>query len=141
MTAQKGLHKFTHSQNRIAKLFLQKKITIEDCEGFSNDDYDELNTEIQKRFNTLQGVELDAFIQQIDEINTFETKNQIWENNHSSIIQAISILINENYNFPSVSMIAQKVSLSRATVHKHLKNIQRTSVLQTSARFCSNDGR
>lgn len=124
MTAQKGLQKFTQSESRVSKLFLQKKITIEDCEGFTTDDFDELNTEIQKKFNTLQGIELDAFIQQINEINTIETKNQIWENNHSSIIQAISILINENYNFPSVTMIAEKVSLSRATVHKHLKTFK-----------------
>ncbi len=122
---EQSLQKFTQSESRVAKLFQQKKITIEDCEDFNKDDFEELNAELQNRFNTLEGLELDAFIQQIDEINTVETKNQIWENNHSGIIQAISILINENNYFPSVSMIAKKVKLSRATVHKHLNTFKK----------------
>ena len=121
MTAKKSLQKFTETENRVTKLFELKKITAEDYKDFNKDELKQFDVELQERMNTLQGSEKERFLEQVDAIMTVDTKNQLWEQNHSNIMWAISVLTEENYNLPPVNAIAQKLNLSRTTVHKHIK--------------------
>ena len=121
MTAKKSLQKFTETENRVTKLFELKKITAEDYKDFNKDELKQFDVELQERMNTLQGSEKERFLEQVDAIMTVDTKNQLWEQNHSNIMWAISVLTEENHNLPPVNAIAQKLNLSRTTVHKHIK--------------------
>lgn len=121
MTAKKSLQKFTETENRVIKLFEQKKIVPEDYKDFDKNEKKQFDVELQKRMNTLQGSEKERFLEQVDAIMTVDTKNQLWEQNHSNIMWAISVLTEDNGNFPPVNLIANKVDLSRTTVHKHIK--------------------
>jgi len=47
--------------------------------------------------------------------------NKIWENNHTAIVRAISILMNEHGRVPGTAEIAAQTELSRQTVAKHLE--------------------
>ena len=49
------------------------------------------------------------------------TRNKTWENNHSAIVRAVSILMNEHGRVPSTTEIARQTNLSRQTVAKHLQ--------------------
>jgi hypothetical protein len=121
MTTKKSLQKFTEKEDRVKKLFELKKITADDYKDFNDDEMMHFNKEMQNKMSVLQGEEKEAFLEQVDGILTADTKNQLWEQNHSNIMWAISVLTEENCNFPPVNLIAQKLNLSRTTVHKHIK--------------------
>ena len=121
MTAKKSLQKFTETEDRVTKLFELKKITADDYKDFDDDEMMHFNQEMQNKMGVLQGIEKEAFLEQVDGILTADTKNQLWEQNHSNIMWAISVLTEEYSNFPPVNLIAQKLNLSRTTVHKHIK--------------------
>lgn len=57
MTAKKSLQKFTETENRVIKLFEQKKIVPEDYKDFDKNEKKQFDVELQKRMNTLQGSE------------------------------------------------------------------------------------
>lgn len=70
MTAKKSLQKFTETENRVIKLFEQKKIVPEDYKDFDKNEKKQFDVELQKRMNTLQGSEKERFLEQVDAIMT-----------------------------------------------------------------------
>ena len=121
MATDKSVQKFTETQNKINRLMELDKVTPNDYKDFTKDELKQLDFEIQDRMNNVQGEEKENFLVKIDAMLSVDTKNQLWEQNHSNIMWAISVLTEENYNLPPVNAIAQKLNLSRTTVHKHIK--------------------
>lgn len=117
----KGLQKLTELENKINSVLALKKVTPKDIKEFTNEERDRLSEVIQERFNPLRDEERELFYEKIEEIMVEESKNQIWESNHNSIIWGISALIQEKGRMPSKTEIAYKTELSRQTIHKHLK--------------------
>lgn len=122
--SNKGLQKLTESEEKINSILALHKITEEDLKILSEPERVKLFQIMTDKFNELKGNDRDDFFNKIESITTPETKNQIWENNHNSIIWGISTFINEYGRMPSKAEIAQKTELSRQTVHKHLKGYQ-----------------
>ncbi|MEG2078529.1 HTH domain-containing protein [Chryseobacterium sp.] len=121
MATDKSVQKFTETQNKINRLMELDKVTPNDYKDFTKDELKQLDFEIQDRMNNLQGEEKENFLVKIDAMLSVDTKNQLWEQNHFNIMWAISVLTEESRNFPPVNLIAQKLNLSRTTVHKHIK--------------------
>ena len=124
MATDKSVQKFTETQNKINRLMELDKVTPNDYKDFTKDELKQLDFEIQDRMNNVQGEEKENFLVKIDAMLSVDTKNQLWEQNHSNIMWAISVLTEENYNLPPVNAIAQKLNLSRTTVHKHIKEFK-----------------
>jgi hypothetical protein len=59
-----------------------------------------------------------------------EEKRQIWEVNHSVILNEIHKSLKEGH-FPSATIIAQRAGLSRTTVHKHLDSFDSSQYYET----------
>jgi predicted DNA-binding protein (UPF0251 family) len=118
-TDKNNLQKLTDEKiNSILKL---SRITLKDIEPLNENETNKLMQIVTEKFNSLKGVERDAFLLKIDALCDEETKNQLWESNHNKITAVISFLLNELGRMPSKKEIAQKTELSRQTVHKHLK--------------------
>lgn len=103
-------------------IFLLKKVTDADLKKLDKSErkrFDKLLATKQKNLD-LSG--LQALTEQFEDVLTEETKNQAWEHNHNQIMAAMSDLIQEYNRMPSVTEIAEHTTLSRTTVHKHLKN-------------------
>lgn len=87
-----------------------------------------LNTKERDIFNKIltnklavsKGEELDKLLEQLSEVLPNEVKNQLWENNHFSITQSMTKLIEEYGKMPTKNQIANDTGLSRQTIHKHL---------------------
>jgi predicted transcriptional regulator len=121
MNTKKSLQKFTENEAKINNILSLDLITTKDLEHLNKDEYSSLMKILSGRFNELKGMERDKFYKKIEPITSETTKNQLWENNHSQITWAISALMQENGRMPSKTEIANKIDLSRQTVHKHLK--------------------
>jgi predicted transcriptional regulator len=121
MNTKKSLQKFTENEAKINNILSLDLITPKDLEHLNKDEYSSLMKILSGRFNELKGMERDKFYKKIEPITSETTKNQLWENNHSQITWAISALMQENGRMPSKTEIANKIDLSRQTVHKHLK--------------------
>lgn len=120
---KQDLQKLTETETKIKNLLTKKKITFEDIETLLNEKEVEVFEElIRKNINENVGVERDNFLEQVDEILPKDTKNQLWENNHYIIIQAISKHIEDYGKMPTKNQISNDTGLSRQTIHKHLKN-------------------
>lgn len=117
----KSLQRLTESETKINSVLSLEKITEKDLETLNDQERAELYRIMTEKFNELKGEERDDFFEKIESVTAPETKNQLWEVNHSSIVWAISALINEYGRMPSKTEIANKTELSRQTVHKHLK--------------------
>jgi predicted DNA-binding protein YlxM (UPF0122 family) len=124
----KGLQKLTESEKKINSILALKKIRLEDLEILNDTERIQLYQIITDRFNEPNGNERDDFYHKIEAVTAPETKNQIWENNHNSIIYGIATLTHEYGRMPTKSEIANKTKLSRQTVHKHLKEYQSNSL-------------
>ena len=73
----------------------------------------------------LQGVKLDGFIEQIEQIIPANTKRDIWEHNHLLINGAVSPCMGESGVMPTINAVAQKTGLSRQSVARHLKEYKK----------------
>jgi hypothetical protein len=120
----KGLQKLTESHEKINSVLALEKISVEDTDILNESEKVKLYQIITDTFNELSGNERDDFYRKIEAVTAVETKNQIWENNHNSIIYGIATLTHEYGRMPTKSEIANKTKLSRQTVHKHLKDYQ-----------------
>ena len=118
---EQSLQKLSESQSKITQIMNLKKITKEDYKDFSLDEFMQFSTEVTKRINKTKGIEKEQFLEKIDNVITMETRNQLWENNHSSITWAIATLMQDYGRMPTKTEISNKTELSRQTVHKHLK--------------------
>lgn len=123
----KGLQKVTESKMDIEWLMGLKKITLTDLYKLTQIERDEVDKIMNKNLNTLTGVELEKFIEQFEGVWNESTKNQVWENNHSSIIKCINNFISQHGVMPSKSWIADITKLSRNTVHKHFAQFKEST--------------
>jgi hypothetical protein len=118
---KQGLQKLTNTDAKIKKILALEKVTVEDIKQLSDKENEKLNEVLTKKFNTLKGVEIDKFNKKFEAVINPETKNELWENNHIKITNAISTLTQEYGRMPSKAEMAAKTELSRQTVHKHIK--------------------
>ena len=121
MNAKKGLQKFTESKIKVNALLKRKKIAAIDIEALNLEEKRLLGKIITERLKKMTGEERDEAITQFESIATQDSKNQIWESNHSLINSAIANLMQEYGCMPGKNSIASKTGLSRQTINKHLK--------------------
>ena len=119
-TNKKGLQRFTESEIKINEILSLDKDTPIDISELNDSEFSLFRTLVSEKLNTLKGDELAAFIKKVEPILPNSTKNQIWENNHVLITNAIANIIREYHIMPTKSAIAEKTGLSRPTVDKHL---------------------
>ena len=122
MKEKKSLQKLTTTKNKINLLMQKKKITKTDVdELLGKDDKLKFSQYLNNKLRNLKDIERDDFIEQVFEITPDSVKNQLWENNHYIITDAISLLIEESGRMPTRTQISTKTGLSRQTIGKHLK--------------------
>lgn len=117
----KGLQKLTESQIRINKVLELEQIQPNDLDALPKEEQIEVLKIINEEIKKVKGTERDRYMKKIETFMAEESKNQIWEYNHSQITRSISVFIQENGRMPSTSELAEKTGLSRQTIHKHLK--------------------
>jgi DNA-binding phage protein len=123
MTKAKGLQKLSESEVKINTLFTQEKpITGPDVRAlkFSTDEVNDMVLAMYAKINSLDGSDLDDFLEKVNILLSDDTRSWLWENNHNNITAAISNLMHEKNRMPSKSEIANETKLSRQTIHKHL---------------------
>jgi DNA-binding phage protein len=120
-TKKNGLQRFTKFEIKKQSLFSLKIITASDLEILNKSERIKFFEDITYKLNSLEGTKRDDFLKQIDQLISHETRNRIWEFNHSKISIAIANLIEEFGNMPSKVDIASKTGLSRVTIDKHLR--------------------
>ena len=119
---KKSLQRLTETEAKFNLLMKKKKIEKIDIDGLLNkNEKSQFGTFLTKLLNDKKGNELETFIEQISGIIPQAVKNQLWENNHLKITEAITILMEDIGKMPTKNMIADKVGLSRQTISKHLK--------------------
>ena len=122
MAKKNSLQMFTNTDSKINLILQKKKVLPADIKGvFTEKEQPQFSNYLQKQLNELKDTELDDFIEQIFEIIPENVKNQLWENNHYTITNAISLLMEESGRMPTRNAIAAKTGLSRQTIGKHLK--------------------
>ncbi len=118
---KQGLQKLTETDKKIKAFLAKKKILKGEATNiFTKKELDILEEILTKKLNESKGVELDRLLIQIDELLPADTKNQIWENNHSTITSSMKNHIEEYGTMPNKNKIAADTGLSRQTIHKHL---------------------
>lgn len=121
MKAKKDLQRFTKFEIKKRTLLDLQVITKKDLEIFNKAERIRFFEDVAIILDSLKGNKRDEFLKQIEQLLGQETKNQIWEYNHSNISIAISSLIDELGRMPSKVDIASRTGLSRVTIDKHLK--------------------
>lgn len=116
-----SLQKVTELQKKIEALFKLEKISREDLDGLNKEEWSYFSRTTTEKINNTEGEELDSLLEKVDPILSQHTKNELWENNHRKIIQAISTFIDEYGRMPLNMELVKPVGLSRQTIHKHLK--------------------
>jgi len=124
----KSLQKLTETQNKVEWLFSLNKVTYEDLKQLSESENKEARRLMNEKITTLKDVAKERFIEQFIGVWDEETRNRLWENNHSSILWAISSLMQDGNRMPSAGEIAAKTNLSRNTVSKHLKDYKNNAL-------------
>jgi hypothetical protein len=120
-TTMQGLQRFTESEIKIDELFDLPVITIDDYKALSLTEREDFNTLMIAKINALKGDERDKFLIKVELLLSPGTKNQLWENNHLLITNAISTLMQNSGCMPTKNHIAEQTGLSRTTINKHLK--------------------
>lgn len=100
MQSKKSLQTFTEIETKIYNLLSLEQVTPNDVKPLSEPERTRLMEVLTEKFNTLNGVERDAFCNKVEPITNHVTKNQLWEGNHIKIMWAISTLIQENGRMP-----------------------------------------
>ena len=122
MNTKNGLQKFTKFQQKSDRLLSLEKINNEDLKILTKVETSRFSKLLDEKYKSLTGVEKDLFFEKIENIIDNSVRNQIWENNHTQITAGISNLITELGRMPSKNEISKETSLSRQTIHKHLKD-------------------
>ncbi len=121
MAKQKGLQKVTKLELKKKSLWALNQITHKELDILTNDERSEFLKEVNEKLAILKGDERAELLKQFELIFSDETKNQLWEYNHSNITSAISTLMQEYGRMPSKKELAEKTGLSRPTIDRHLK--------------------
>jgi len=125
MKTKKSLQKFTKTSDKIKHLYSLDQISFEDIYSLlTKDEIDIFNREMTEKSRNLKGKEYDDFWRKLNKIIPQETKNSLWEYNHSQITAYLSEFIHDNGRMPHNSELANSTGLSRQTIHKHLKEYQ-----------------
>lgn len=129
-TNAEGLQKVTHSENAaklktLEETFSRKRIGRNDLPEDSKE-RSALLYKIQEHINSLEGSELDDYLEKIDSIIPADSdiKSIRWEITHMKIYAWIGKLIQEKHRLPTVSEIAHQSKYSRKTIHAHLKDFE-----------------
>ncbi|WP_419868715.1 winged helix-turn-helix domain-containing protein [Chryseobacterium sp. CT-SW4] len=117
----KGLQKLTESENKLNAVLALERITPEDIKDLTREERNKLGEILTHKLNILTDDEKAKLYDQVVEIMDPRTKNEIWEFNHINMMWGISALIQEKGRMPNKTEIANKIGISRQTVHKHLK--------------------
>ena len=122
---KKSLQKLTESEVKFNLLLEKKKVAREDIDALlTKEETYQFEQYLTNLSNEKKGEDLEKLLEQISEILTRSTRNQLWEHNHYKITAGISRLMEENGNMPTKNQIATEVGLSRQTISKHLKEYQ-----------------
>jgi len=120
-TKQTSVTKFTAARQKVNRLLMLKKMTVQDIADLDQMERDYLEKAATKKLRQLTGAERDSFIEKIEAIVPVSTKNQLWEHNQMVISSAISEFIAKHGCMPTKTFIAEQTGLSRPTVVKHVK--------------------
>ncbi len=120
-TKRKSLQKLTETEIKINKILSLEQINQSDLAGLNKSQNARLMAVLTEKFNAAKGTERDKFYNKIEPIIGAATKNQLWENNHNEITNAITSFIQDYGRMPSKNEIASNTNLSRQTIHKHFK--------------------
>ena len=115
------LQRFTKFELKKKNLWDLKQITHEALDVLTNDERVKFLKEVNEKLAIVKGGERDALIKQFELIFSNETKNRLWEYNHTQLTIAIATLMQEFGRMPSKIELAEKAGLSRPTIDKHLK--------------------
>jgi hypothetical protein len=107
------------ANKKIDSLLSQQKITLKDIEGLSQPERQYLEEMTTATLAKLKGEERDNFLNKLESIVPANTKNSIWEHNHTVISRAISSFMRQHGVMPAKNTIAEQTGLSRQTVAKH----------------------
>jgi len=118
---KKSLQKLTDSKPPIANLLKLEQITPDKVAAYTEAERKKFSSLLTEKANNLKGAELDKFLKRIEPILSQDSKNELWEANHSKITGAISNLLREKGRMPSKVEIGNVTGLSRQTIDKHLK--------------------
>lgn len=130
MNKEKSLQRLTETENKIEEILELPIISKDSINNFDNAQRNLLGYKLTEKINSLTGIDREKFINKVESILVEDTKNQLWESNHIQITWAISVLINENKNFPHINEIAKKTNLSRTTIYKHLNEFKKHPIYQ-----------
>jgi hypothetical protein len=109
------------AEDKISLLQSPYSISFTDFERLSAEDKELLHKYIAAKLKDLKGKERDAFLLRVNKIIDFNTKDDIWEDNHKTIMHWVKkIMINEN-RAPTQMELVSYTRLSRSTIIKHLK--------------------
>ena len=120
---QESLQKFTI--NEIMKI---KKITYDDLNKLSKTDKDKLASCYNEKLTKVKGTERDELIKQVWDILPEDSRNALWESNHSVITNKLHFTIKNNGYIPSVGELSRATNLSRQTISKHLKKYKESFI-------------
>ncbi|MES2277556.1 MAG: hypothetical protein V4592_16145 [Bacteroidota bacterium] len=120
-TEPTALTDLTVSDNKINSLLSQKKITVKDIENLSQAQRRCLGAAATNTLERLKGEERADFLDKIELIINDDTKNSIWEHNHTVITGAVANLMRQHGLMPTKNAIAEATGFSRQTVARHIK--------------------
>jgi DNA-binding phage protein len=122
--AGSGLQKLTDLRGRITFLLSKSVINTEDITDFSEADKAELRKAIQEKLNAWDvddQLGITKFYEKVHNAFTDKERYELWEVNHTQILQAMSKYMKEYNAMPGATDIAKTTGLSRQTVYKHVK--------------------
>jgi len=119
-TNAENANELTLPENKVEALLEKELITPDDISALSAEEKDVFNKRKGELISSLEGAELNAFIEKIAPLLPQDVNAELWERNRDKICSVINRLIQENNRMPSHSEIARETGLSRKTVKKHM---------------------
>ncbi len=120
LTAPAGNARLTRS--KVNRLIIKEYILPEDVSGLSEAQRKKIKMALMKRLETCEPREKTAILEKIAMVsNDHEMKRDVWEINHSKVVNAISAHLTKNGRLPNQMTLAEKTGLSRQSISAHLK--------------------
>jgi hypothetical protein len=108
-------------RQKISSLLSQQKITLHDVDNLTPPERGQLQQTINKTLAEVKGADRDIFLNKIDALLPPDTKNDVWEHNHTVISATISNFMQKHGIMPTKQAVAEETGFSRQTVAKHFK--------------------
>jgi hypothetical protein len=112
---------FTKMKQRVTELLTGRKVSNEDLMSLSVEERAEFRECIQRLFDEAEGDERDDLYNRMEGILTSQTRNEMWEYNHSKILDEITRFVDTYGRMPSKMELSSGTGLSRQTINKHFK--------------------